>query len=165
YATSNRGACHLRGYTPAAEVVGNVLGPSAAIDPLAWKGKGDLTVVFQNVHAMTDCLDVCKFSTFAESLDTFALQYSAMTGVQVTANDLLKAGERVYNLERYYNNLAGFREGSDSLPQRFVKEPSDGPGSKGQVCELDLMLEEYYKARGWVNGVVPEAKLKELGIL
>ncbi len=165
YATSNRGACHLRGYTPAAEVVGNVLGPSTAIDPLAWKGKGDLTVVFQNVHAMTDCLDVCKFSTFSESLDTFAAQYSAMTGVQVTANDLLKAGERVYNLERYYNNLAGLREGSDVLPQRFVKEPSDGPGSKGQVCELDLMLEEYYKARGWVNGVVPEAKLKELGIL
>jgi aldehyde:ferredoxin oxidoreductase len=71
----------------------------------------------------------------------------------------------VYNLERYYNNLAGLREGSDVLPERFVKEPSDGPGSKGQVCELDLMLEEYYKARGWVNGVVPEAKLKELGIL
>jgi aldehyde:ferredoxin oxidoreductase len=165
YATSNRGACHLRGYTPAAEIVGNVLGPSTAIDPLAWKGKGDLTVVFQNVHTLTDCLDVCKFSTFAESLDSFALQYSAMTGVEVTANDLLKAGERVYNLERYYNNLAGLREGSDYLPERFVKEPSTGPGSKGQVCELDLMLEEYYKARGWVNGVVPDSKLKELGII
>lgn len=165
YATSNRGACHLRGYSPAAEVLGNVLGPSTITDPLAWKGKGELTVIFQNVHAMTDCLDVCKFATFAESLDTFAMQYSAITGIQVTAADLLKVGERVYNLERYYNNLAGFREGSDYLPERFLKEPSTMPGSKGHVCELAEMLEEYYTVRGWVNGVVPEAKLKELGIL
>ncbi len=165
YATSNRGACHLRGYTPAAEIVGNVLGPSKAIDPLAWKGKGEMAVVFQNVHAATDCLDVCKFSTFAESLDGFAAQYTAYTGIPMTGNDLVKAGERVYNLERYYNNLAGLREGSDYLPQRFLKEPSNGPGSKGHVCELPQMLEEYYKARGWVNGVVPESKLKELEIL
>jgi aldehyde:ferredoxin oxidoreductase len=39
------------------------------------------------------------------------------------------------------------------------------PGSKGHLCELDLMLEEYYTARGWVNGVAPEAKLKELEII
>jgi len=39
------------------------------------------------------------------------------------------------------------------------------PGSEGHVCELELMLEEYYRARGWVNGVVPEARLRELGIL
>jgi len=165
YATSNRGACHLRGYSPAAEVVGNVLGPSTVVDPLAWKGKGELMAIFQNVHAMSDSLDVCKFATFAESLDTFAAQYSAYTGVEMDGGGLVKVGERVYNLERYYNNLIGFREGSDYLPERFLKEPSDGPGSKGQVCELDQMLEEYYKVRGWVNGVVPEAKLKELEII
>lgn len=165
YATSNRGACHLRGYTPAAEIVGNVLGPATVSDPLAWKGKGDLAVIFQNVHTVTDCLDVCKFATFAESMDTFAAQYTAYTGVEMTGGDLVKAGERVYNLERYYNNLAGFGAGSDTLPERFLKEPSTEKGSKGQVCELDLMLDEYYKARGWVNGVVPETKLKELGIL
>lgn len=165
YATSNRGACHLRGYTPAAEVVGNVLGPGYKVDdPLKWEGKGKLTVVFQNVHAVTDCLDVCKFATFAESLDTFAKQYATITGNPMDANGLLKVGERVYNLERYYNNLAGFRAGSDYLPERFLKEPSNGPGSKGHVCELEPMLKEYYEARGWVNGVVPESKLKELEI-
>jgi len=165
YATSNRGACHLRGYTPAAEVVGNVLGPTTVTDPLPWKGKGELTMIFQNVHAVTDCLDVCKFATFAESLDTFAAQYQAVTGVKSDPGHLLKVGERVYNLERYYNNLAGFGAGSDTLPERFLKEPSTMPGSEGQVCELDLMLEEYYEKRGWVNGVVPEAKLKELEII
>ena len=165
YATSNRGACHLRGYTPAAEVVGNVLGPADVSDPLKWEGKGKLTVIFQNVHTVTDCMDVCKFATFAESLDTFAEQFATVTGNPVDADGLLKVGERVYNLERYYNNLAGFREGSDYLPERFLTEPAGGPGSTGQVCELEPMLAEYYQERGWVNGVVPESKLKELEII
>lgn len=165
YATSNRGACHLRGYTPAAEVVGNVLGPSTVADPLAWEGKGEMNVIFQNVHAVTDCLDICKFATFAESLDSFAAQYEAMTGIASDAGHLLKVGERVYNLERHYNNLNGFAEGSDTLPERFLKEPSTMGGSKGHVCELDQMLEEYYEKRGWVDGVVPEEKLKELEII
>ena len=165
YATSNRGACHLRAYTPAAEVIGNVLGPADLTDHLAWEGKGKLTVIFQNVHTMTDCLDICKFSTFAESLDDFAAQYTTFTGEEVTAGDLLKVGERVYNLERYYNNLAGHAEGSDYLPKRFLELPADGQGSEGQVSELDLMLDEYYTERGWVNGVVPESKLRELEIL
>ncbi|MBG7610190.1 MAG: aldehyde ferredoxin oxidoreductase family protein [Anaerolineae bacterium] len=165
YATSNRGACHLRGYTPAAEVVGNVLGPSTVADPLAWEGKAELNIIFQNVHAVTDCLDVCKFATFAESLDSFAAQYEAMTGIPSDAGHLLKVGERVFNLERHYNNLNGFREGSDTLPERFTKEPSTMGGSIGHVCELDEMLTDYYDQRGWVNGVVPEDKLKELEII
>jgi aldehyde:ferredoxin oxidoreductase len=161
YATSNRGACHLRGYSPASELR---LIPLHT-DPLAWKGKGELLKLLQDLHAFSDSLDLCKFSAFAEGADEYAAQYAAMTGIPFTADDVLRAGERIYNLERYYNNLVGFREGSDYLPERFLREPSTAPGSKGHVCELDLMLEEYYKARGWVNGVVPEAKLKELEII
>ncbi|MDW8326526.1 MAG: aldehyde ferredoxin oxidoreductase family protein [Anaerolineales bacterium] len=163
YATSNRGACHLRAYTPAAELGVMPFG-SLKVDPLAWKGKGELTKVFQDVHAFSDSLDLCKFSAFAQGAEEYAQQYSAIVGVPFTADDVLKTGERIYNLERYYNNLAGFREGSDYLPKRFTTEPSTMAGSKGHVCELDLMLEEYYKARGWENGVVPESKLKELNI-
>jgi len=164
YATSNRGACHLRAYTPAAELGVMPFG-SLKVDPLEWKGKGELTMIFQNVHAFSDSLDICKFSAFAEGADEYAQQYSAMVGVPFTAADVLKTGERIYNLERYYNNLAGFREGSDYLPKRFLEEPSDQPGSKGHVCELDKMLAEYYDKRGWKNGVVPEEKLKELEII
>jgi aldehyde:ferredoxin oxidoreductase len=161
YATSNRGACHLRGYSPASEL-GLI---PLKTDPLAWKGKGELLKLLQDLHAFSDSLDLCKFSAFAEGADEYAAQYSAMTGIPFTAEDVLKAGERIYNLERYYNNLIGFREGSDSLPKRFLEEPSTAPGSKGHVCELDLMLKEYYAVRGWVNGVVPESKLIELDIL
>jgi aldehyde:ferredoxin oxidoreductase len=161
YATSNRGACHLRAYTPASEL-GLI---PLKTDPLAWKGKGELVKLLQDLFAFSDSLDLCKFSSFAEGAEEYALQYSAMTGREFTADDVLHAGERIYNLERYYNNLAGFGEGSDTLPKRFLEEPSTMPGSEGHVCELDKMLEEYYDVRGWNNGVVPEAKLKELEIL
>ena len=117
YATSNRGACHLRAYTPACEL--NLI-PLPA-DPLAWKGKGELVKLLQDIHAFSDSLDLCKFSAFAEGTEEYAQQYAAIVGVPYTGDDVLKTGERIYNLERYYNNLAGFREGSDTLPERFLK--------------------------------------------
>ena len=138
---------------------------SLKVDPLEYKGKGELVKIFQEVHAFSDSMDLCKFSAFAMGADEYAQQYSAMTGVPFTADDVLKTGERIYNLERYYNNQNGFGKGSDKLPKRFTDEPSTMPGSKGHVCELDEMLAEYYEKRGWDNGVVPEAKLKELEII
>jgi aldehyde:ferredoxin oxidoreductase len=161
YATSNRGACHVTGYTPASEL-GLI---PLKTDPLAFKGKGELAKLLQDIHAFSDSLDLCKFSAFAEGTEEYAAQYSAAVGIPFTADDVLKAGERIYNLERYYNNLVGFREGSDYLPLRFINEPSKAPGSQGQVCELDTMLDEYYTARGWRDGVVPEDKLVELGVI
>jgi aldehyde:ferredoxin oxidoreductase len=161
YATSNRGACHLRAYTPASEL-GLI---PLKTDPLEWKGKGELTKVFQDLHAFSDSLDLCKFSAFAQGADEYAAQYQAITGVPFTADDVMTTGERIYNLERRYNNLAGLREGSDYLPKRFLEEPSTMPGSKGHVCELPQMLDEYYRARGWVNGVVPESKLEQLQVV
>jgi aldehyde:ferredoxin oxidoreductase len=164
YATSNRGACHLRGYTPAAEIVHWVLGEESVADPLEWKGKGELQAIFQNVYGFTDSLDVCKFGTFAIPLALYASLYAGMTGMPLDAGGALQIGERVYNLERFYNNQAGFREGSDYLPERFLKEPGEGAASES-VCELDKMLEEYYAFRAWEDGVVTEAKLIELGII
>jgi len=162
YATSNRGACHLRGYSPASEL--GLIGLKT--DPLAWEGKGELLKILQDIHAFSDSLDLCKFSAFAEGAEEYAAQYAAVCGIDdFTAEDVLKVGERVYNLERYYNQLAGEQPGSDKLPARFTTEPSTQPGSEGHVCELDQMLEEYYALRGWENGVVPEAKLRELEII
>jgi aldehyde:ferredoxin oxidoreductase len=158
YATSNRGACHLRAYTPAVEL--GVIPLTA--DPLEWKGKGEITKLLQDLSAFSDSLDLCKFSQFAEGAEEYAAQYSAMVGIDFTMEDVLETGERIYNLERHYNNLCGFGEGSDYLPARFTTEPSTMPGSEGHVCELDDMLAEYYELRGWENGVAPESKLKEL---
>lgn len=160
YATSNRGACHLRAYTPAAEV----LNIPKAYDRLAWEGKAELTKWFQDLYATLDSLDVCKFSSFAWGPDDYASILGGVTGWDVRADDVMEIGERIYNLERYYNNLCGFDGKDDTLPARFLKEPGTD-GSKGSVCELDKMLSEYYLLRGWQNGVVPETKLHQLGIV
>ena len=161
YATSNRGACHLRAYTPASEL-GLI---PLKTDPLAWKGKGELTKTLQDIHAFSDSLDLCKFSAFAEGAEEYAQQYAAMTGRDFTMDDVMRTGERIYNLERHYNNLAGFRE-RDTLPARYTTEASTMPGSEGHVSELEQMLDEYYQVRGWQpDGVVPDKKLKELEVV
>ncbi|GAB3021705.1 aldehyde ferredoxin oxidoreductase family protein [Natronobiforma cellulositropha] len=161
YATSNRGACHLRAYTPAAEI----LGIPEPVDPYEWEGKGELTAAFQDLHAVSDSFDICKFNAFAEGIEEYVLQYNGMTGLDVTEDDLLEAGERIYTLERYYNNLAGFDGADDSLPARFLEGGTPGQGaSDGEYCELEEMKAEYYDHRGWVDGVVPDEKLRALGI-
>ncbi|MDF2961671.1 MAG: putative oxidoreductase [Paenibacillus sp.] len=161
YATSNRGACHLRGYTVASEIAG-IPEPT---DRLKAEGKGALLKVFQDLLAFSDSMNVCKFSSFSENGENYAEQYSAMTGVQISADDVMKIGERIYNLERYYNNLAGFNKREDDyLPKRFTEEPASG-NSAGSLSRMDIMLDEYYQERGWVDGVVPQEKLKELEII
>ena len=159
YATSNRGACHLRGYTPASEI----LGIPVKTDPLAWEGKGALLKIFQDLHAFGDSLDLCKFSAFAEGAAEYAQQYEAIVGIPFSEEEVMTTGERIYNLERRFNNLAGFDGNDDSLPERFLKEPGTGAAANS-VCELDEMKAEYYEARGWEDGVVPDAKLQELSI-
>lgn len=161
YATSNRGACHLRGYTIASEIAG-IPEPTDRLQP---EGKGELLKVFQDLHSFGDSMDICKFSSFSENAEHYAEQYSTMTGIPLTADDVMKAGERIYNLERYYNNLVGFNKREDDfLPKRFTEEPASG-NSAGLVSRMDIMLDEYYAARGWKDGIVPEEKLRELGIL
>jgi aldehyde:ferredoxin oxidoreductase len=161
YATSNRGACHLRGYTPASEI----LGIPEKTDPYEHEGKGELTATFQDLHAISDSFDICKFNAFAEGIEEYIMQYNGMTGRDVSEEELMQAGERVYNLERYYNNLAGFDGEDDSLPWKFLEDGIRGQGgSEGEYCELPEMKEEYYAHRGWVDGVVPDEKLAELDI-
>jgi aldehyde:ferredoxin oxidoreductase len=161
YATSNRGACHLRGYTVASEIAG-IPEPTDRLKP---EGKGELLKVFQDMLSFSDSMNICKFSSFSENAEHYAEQYSAMTGVPMTAEEVMKAGERIYNLERYYNNLAGFNKREDDfLPKRFTEEPATG-NSAGYVSRMDIMLEEYYQVRGWKDGLVPEEKLRELGII
>jgi aldehyde:ferredoxin oxidoreductase len=160
YATSNRGACHLRGYTPSSEV----MGLPEPTDPLEWEGKAELLIAFQDLHAVSDSFDICKFSAFAEDAELYLKQYQAVTGIDLTMDEMMQAGERIYNLERHYNNLVGFDGDDDTLPRRFLEEPAVG-AAEGSVSHLDEMLEEYYELRDWEAGVVPEWKRQELGIV
>lgn len=156
FATSNRGACHLRGYTVASEIAG-IPEPTDRTKP---EGKGELLKIFQDLHAFSDSLDICKFSSFSEDAALYAKQYQAVVGIDVTADDIMKIGERVYNIERLFNNLAGFDGKDDNLPERFIKEPATG-NSSGLVSQLSLMLKEYYEARGWEDGKVTPEKMQD----
>ncbi|MGM0399311.1 MAG: aldehyde ferredoxin oxidoreductase family protein [Halobacteriota archaeon] len=164
YATSNRGACHLRGYTPSAEI----LGFPEKVDPADPEGKGELTITFQDMHAISDSFDICKFNAFAEGIEEYVLQYNGMSGLDLSEDELIEAGKRIYTLERYYNNLVGFDGEDDTLPGRFVEGHEDAipgqGGAEGQLAELDQMKDEYYSGRQWVDGVVPDERLDELGI-
>ena len=76
----------------------------------------------------------------------------------------MKIGERIYNLERFIMGKLGFSDKDDTLPPRLLNEPMPEGPAKGQVVELEKMKEEYYKLRGWVNGIPTPGKLKELEV-
>lgn len=161
YATSNRGGCHVRGYMTAPEV----LGIPVQADPDATDGKPELLKIFQDLTAVVDSAGLCLFITFGIGLPEIAEQYRTATGVNISDEDLLKAGDRIWNLERLFNLKAGFTKADDTLPTRLLTEPMKGGPHQGRVVKLDTMLPVYYDIRGWdENGVPTEAKLADLGL-
>ena len=156
YATSNRGGCHLRGYTVASEV----LGIPVKTDPLEHVGKPDLVKAFQDATAAFDSSGLCIFTTFAWGLQDLAPQMAAACGEQYTTEELAKIGERIWNMEREFNNRAGFTEKDDSLPKRLLTEACKTGPAKGKVSMLGEMLPKYYEARGWDPQGRPTAATK-----
>jgi len=162
YATSNRGACHVRGYTISQEVIESPY----LMDRLIYVGKAELTKYMQDFTAVIDSSGMCLFTVFGlEYIPAYSSILRAVTGFPYSDDELMKAGERIYNLERLFNLKAGFTRKDDTLPPRFLKEPIPAGPSKGEVCDLDQMLPLYYKLRGWdKEGVPTKETLKELGL-
>ena len=198
YAASNRGGCHVRAYLIAAEVLGHYCGlePPEVDEPTAEfrlskdSHKVDLVLTFQNLTAAIDCLDQCLFTVFGIGAEEYAKELTAATGVEYSADDLLKVGERVWNLERLFNMREGFTMEDDRLPPRLENEPMPNEvysarekrplrppvevpphgmvkkqPTSGSVVPIPEMLLEYYEKRGWTpEGVPTEDKLRELGL-
>ena len=161
YATSNRGGCHVRGYTVAVEV----LGQGAPTDQHALDGKPDLTIAFQDLTAALDATGCCLFATFGEGAPELAAMLSTLTGVDYSVDEFMKAGARIWNLERLWNLKVGLNKDSDVLPPRLTSEPIPAGPSKGEVSHVPEMLPEYYHLRGWDADGVPTAdKLAELSL-
>ncbi len=157
YATSNRGACHLRGYTIASEV----LGIPVKTDPLEHEGKPELVKAFQDATAAFDSSGLCIFTTFAWGLADLAPQLQAACDQAYTTEELEKIGERIWNMEREFNNAAGFTAKDDSLPKRLLTEPAKTGPAKGKVSMLPHMLPKYYEVRGWDSEGRPTAATKK----
>jgi aldehyde:ferredoxin oxidoreductase len=161
YATANRGACHLRGYTISVEV----FGIPKKMDPFVTQGKAEVSKLFQDVTAFVDSSGICLFTTFGIGADDIHPMLEHATGAGYTLEECLKIGERVWNLERLFNLKAGLTGKDDTLPPRILNEPIPEGPAKGMVGRLHEMLPEYYKLRGWdATGVPSQAKLKELAL-
>jgi aldehyde:ferredoxin oxidoreductase len=161
YATSNRGACHLRSYTVASEV----LGIPVKTDPLVTEGKADLVKAFQDATSVFDSAGVCVFTTFAWTLADLQPQLDAACEGDWTMEKLAEVGERIWNMERQFNLAAGFTAKDDDLPKRLKTEPAKTGPAKGLVSGIDKMRPEYYKVRGWdEQGVPTKDTLSRLGL-
>lgn len=161
YATSNRGGCHLRAYMIGPEI----LGTPALVDRFKPDGKADLVINFQNLYAALDSMILCVFTQFALNPSHYSEFVTATTGLTFTGLDLMKTGERIWNLERLFNVREGFGKKDDVLPPRFLETPLPEGGSRGRKVFLDKMLKEYYHLREWDEEGVPlERKLRELDL-
>jgi aldehyde:ferredoxin oxidoreductase len=159
YATCNRGACHLRAWTPAVETSGDM-------DPHVPEGKSEWVVAEQNKSTSHDATGLCLFTGFAGGgLEAFVPVTAAATGIPYTYDDFVKIGERTWNLERMWNLKAGLTKADDNLPKRLLNEAHKSGPSAGVTVNLDAMLPVYYSERGWdEEGVPSQEKLAELGL-
>ncbi len=161
YATSNRGACHLRSYTVASEV----LGIPVKTDPLETDGKAELVKAFQDATAVFDSSGLCLFTSFAWSVDDIQPQIDAACEGDWTMDKLMAAGERIWNMERQFNLAAGLTAADDDLPKRLKTEAAKTGPAKGLTSGIDKMKPEYYQLRGWDENGVPTAEtLNRLGL-
>ncbi len=164
-AVSFRGADHNRSGAVTVDLTGKV-------DRLkAEKGRGKIVKDLEDVYNVIDSLIVCKNAkgTFYNEFEDMAKLYTLVTGAEVSAQDLALAGERIEALSKIINIREGLSRKDDTLPWKVMNLPipDDGPvqGAVVTQAELDLMLDDYYQARGWnAKGFPTKAKLQELGL-
>ncbi len=168
FATSNRGACHLQAFSHVFErsVIMPEIGIYEPMDPFSYKEKGEKVALIQNLMCLFDSFSLCKFVLFGGiKVKNMAEMLSLVTGWEFDSQELIKTGERIFNLKRLFNNRCGILKGDDTLPERFLVQAKTDSEAKGNIPPLDRMLKDYYKFRMWDERGIPEKKkLKELGI-
>ena len=172
YATSTRGACHLNSFTTGASLFGGTGGfgfmPPTKVDAHEISDENlEIVYVYQHVMAMMDSLSGCKFGMFGVNDDfmNFILDcYRIITGWDMTKNEFLKTGERIFNLKRMYQVKCGISRKDDVLPPKMSKRRMTG-GSSENIPDVAGMLDRYYEKRGWDYYGIPSKDLIErLGI-
>jgi aldehyde:ferredoxin oxidoreductase len=165
YATSTRGGCHLRAYPISHEI----LRKPVVTDRFSFSGKARIIKIAEDLNAIVDSLNVCKFVFFASGLEEYAKVFTAVTGIEMTAHDLSEIGERIYYHERMMNARAGFDAKDDDLPPRFfTMSGTDGPCFGVPAIDREAFLacrQNYYQVRGLdENGLPKSEKASALGL-
>jgi aldehyde:ferredoxin oxidoreductase len=154
YATSNRGACHLKH---------DVFGPD--MEDVSGKGKAQPVKESQDMVSMIDSTGLCLFTTSGWGPEDFVAQLDAALPGEWTLERCVESGERTWTLERMFNQGAGQTGADDTLPKRMLEEPAPSGNAEGKVNELSVMLPEYYKLRGWTEDGKPSNEtLARLGL-
>jgi aldehyde:ferredoxin oxidoreductase len=168
YATGNRGACHLQGMSYAFERSATMpeIGINEIQDRFGVVKKGELVAKTQDLMSLFDSIKLCKFLLFGGVKLTSILEwFNAVTGWEISQTELLKAGERIYNLKRMYNVRCGITRKDDVVPTRMLREKRGEGGSAENLPPFSEILDEYYEYRDWDrNGIPTKAKLVELGL-
>jgi aldehyde:ferredoxin oxidoreductase len=158
YATSNRGACHLKHSTFGEDM-----------EDVSGNGKAEPCKTSQDHVAAIDSTGLCLFvgdagmeiSHFVDLLNGAI----GSDGSQWSEERMMETGERVWNLERRFNMSAGLTGADDTLPKRLLETPAPSGTGKGKVNELSKMLPEYYKLRGWTeDGQLTNELIDRLGL-
>jgi aldehyde:ferredoxin oxidoreductase len=176
YAVVNRGACHLHSRTEDLCLYWTVSYPEVSdyekgSSHFSYEGKHKVVALGQDIAEIGNSLGICHHpaTTPAEKwpkpvLTTLADHYALLTGHDTKVSDIMKVGERITNLERCFNVLCGIRRKDDKLPKRLMEPKKEGPVA-GRVSDVEKMLDEFYKFRGWKpNGIPAREKLLELGL-
>jgi aldehyde:ferredoxin oxidoreductase len=167
FMTSTRGACHLRTCAYALELTGKFW-KFKDVDRFSSEGKGEEIMDMEDLVVLYDAFGVCKFSRGYFFAAGFTDVLKAITGAEMTEEELLKTGERINNLKQLYNLREGMTRQDYVLPEKITRVPIPEGESKGHVVtieEMNKMLEDYFTARGWgTNSVPTREKLSDLGI-
>jgi aldehyde:ferredoxin oxidoreductase len=164
-AVSFRGADHSRSGAFTVDI-------TAKVDRLkAEAGRGKIVKDLEDQFNLLDSLIICKNAkaTFYKAIDEMVQIYNATTGLGITVQELELAGERIQTLAKLINIREGLTRKDDTLPWKVMNQPvsDDGPSHGAVVTkdELNLMLDDYYKARGYdKQGVPTKEKLQKLGL-
>jgi len=166
YTTSTRGACHLRSYPIAHEI----LRKPVVTDRFSFAGKARIIKISEDMHAIVDSLTACKFTFLSATLEEYSQALTAVTGINYSPQELLTIGEKIYFRERMLNCQNGFTAKEDDLPQRFFNTPG-GSFEDLDVPPLDRneflnAKHNYYRIRGLdASGLPRQEKARELGLM
>jgi aldehyde:ferredoxin oxidoreductase len=167
FTMSNRGACHVAseiGKIESSWTTWPEIGITGGYDPKADEGKGELNVLCENVAMLSNSTTMCQFALMSMSITDLVEALKAATGFDYTLDELLECGARIWMLQRGLNNLMGITAADDRLPKRMFTPHTEG-GAAGSVPNMELMLKDYYKARGLdASGRPLKEKLDSLGL-
>ena len=162
FACGSRGGCHHAGGYPWMTEMYNP-DPEARFST---KNKGALVKRARERRVVCDSAIVCTFEAMGFGDTELAGMLSGATGLDLVENDLYIIGERISNIERAFNVREGLRRSWDTLPERLLKESVPAGSTKGQVVELEPLLDDFYSECGWdlKSGIPSQEKLNALGL-